>query len=71
MRVYLISFAPHFCPYCGNKLFISGYELDDFRGGASMSCVCGARFCYVPGEKLVEMAGEEGSDLPNYVNREV
>ena len=71
MRVYLISFPPNYCPACGVLVGISGESRFDFKGGASFSCECGARFCYVPGEKLVEVADEVGSDLPNYVKREV
>lgn len=71
MNVFLISFAPNFCPNCGDEMMISRDFFYDFKGGSSFSCDCGARFCYVPGDKLVEVAGEVGSDLPNYVRREV
>jgi len=63
MMVYLISFSPKYCPNCGLVLQVDRF---DFQGSTSMSCTCGARFCYAPKEKLVRLADELGSDLPMY-----
>jgi hypothetical protein len=65
--VFLISQPPSFCPNCGDAMQIARDYFLDFIGGASMSCDCGSRFCYAPVERLVSLADQLGSDLPQYV----